>query len=148
MEKVWKDGVTRANYRYTWSFTKEGKEGVVFWAEKIHSRHGYKWTHPVHEVLEWCGDGVQGNMVTAEGVQLNHYPDFSKPRSQYLPLLELSVKEDPDDDRNMHYLGREYMYNSMWDDCIKTLKLHLSMARKQLGGMKERLQCAILPNHI
>ena len=50
---------------------------------------------------------VQGNMVTAEGVQLNHYPDFSKPRSQYLPLLELSVKEDPDDDRNMHYLGRE-----------------------------------------
>ena len=58
LEKVWKDGVTRANYRYTWSFTKEGKEGVVFWAEKIHSRHGYKWTHPVHEVLEWCGDGV------------------------------------------------------------------------------------------
>ena len=129
LEKVWKDGVTRANYRYTWRFTKEGKEGVVFWAEKIHSRHGYKWTHPVHEVLEWCGDGVQGNMVTAEGVQLNHYPDFSKPRSQYLPLLELSVKEDPDDDRNMHYLGREYMYNSMWDDCIKTLKLHLSMPK-------------------
>ena len=50
LEKVWKDGVTRANYRYTWSFTKEGKEGVVFWAEKIHSRHGYKWTHPVHEL--------------------------------------------------------------------------------------------------
>ena len=34
---------------------------------------------------------------------LNHYPDSKKSRSSYLPLLELSVEEDPTDDRNMHY---------------------------------------------
>ena len=58
---------------------------------------------------------------------MNHYPDKTKSRSSYLTLLELSVEEDPEDDRNMHYLGREYMYYSKWDECIKTLKKHLEL---------------------
>ena len=44
-----------------------------------------------------------------------------------MPLLELSIKECPDDDRNMHYLGREYMYYSRWNDCIDTLIKHLNL---------------------
>lgn len=129
LETAWKacEGTGQARYRYTWSFTQEGREGVVFWIEKAHSRHGYEWVHPVHEVLQWTGQGRPGPTVTAVGVQLNHYPDSGKSRGQYLPLLELSVKEDPQDDRNMHYLGREYMYKGRWDECIRTLKHHLSM---------------------
>ena len=42
-------------------------------------------------------------------------------------LYQLSVKEAPDDDRNVHYLGREYFFYRRWDDCIRTLKRHLSM---------------------
>ena len=68
-------------------------------------------------------------MVTVEGIQLDHHPDPTKSRGQYLPLLELSVAEDPEDDRNAHYLGREYMYHGRWDDCIRTLKHHLTMPR-------------------
>jgi len=41
----------------------------------------------------------------------------------------MSVKEDPEDDRNMHYLGREYMYNQRWNECIDTLIKHLSLKR-------------------
>lgn len=129
LEAAWREGTGQARYRYTWSFTKDGREGIVFWIEKAHSRHGYQWVHPVHEVLQWVGDGHPGPMVTAEGVQLNHFPDSGKSRGQYLPLLELSVEEDPEDDRNMHYLGREYMYKKRWDDCIRILKRHLSMPR-------------------
>ncbi len=128
LEAAWKEGTGQARYRYTWSFTEDGKEGVVFWIEKAHSRFGYRWVHPVHEVLQWTGKEHPGIMVTAEGVQLNHFPDSGKSRGQYLPLLELSVKEDPEDDRNMHYLGREYLYKGRWDDCIRTLKTHLSMS--------------------
>lgn len=133
LEESWKtyEDTNRARYRYTWSFTPEGREGVVFWIEKAHSRHDYQWVHPVHEVLSWTGQGQPGKTVTAEGVQLNHFPDSSKSRAQYLPLLELSVEEDPMDDRNMHYLGREYMYKQRWDDCIRTLKRHLSMPSAQ-----------------
>lgn len=127
LESVWTPAVSRVRYRYTWSFQPDGSEGVVFWIDKIHSRQGYRWTHPVHEVLEWTGEGEPGVSVSAEGIQLDHHPDPSKSRGQYLALLELSVEEAPEDDRNMHYLGREYLFRGRLDDGIRTLKHHLSM---------------------
>lgn len=127
LERAWVPGAGQARYRYTWSFEADGREGVVFWYEKVHARRGYRWVHPVHEVLRWVGEGQPGPMVTAEGVQLDHHPDPAKSRGQYLPLLELSVKEEPEDDRNVHYLGREYLYRGRWADCIRTLKHHLEM---------------------
>ena len=129
LERAWVPGSSQARYRYTWSFQPDGSEGVVFWPEKIHVRHGFCWTHPVHEVLKWVGEGSPGPMVTAEGVQLDHHPDPNKSRGQYLPLLELSVREDPEDDRNLHYLGREYLFYGRWDDCIRTLVQHLALPK-------------------
>ncbi|MBO5918353.1 MAG: glycosyltransferase [Oscillospiraceae bacterium] len=127
LERAWGEGAHRLSYRYTWSFRPDGGEGSVFCIEKIHSRRGWRWTHPVHEVLEWTGEGVAPVARFAPGVQLDHHPDPEKSRAQYLPLLELSVQEAPEDDRNMHYLGREYLFRRRWDDCIRTLNRHLSM---------------------
>lgn len=127
LEAAWTPDAGQAAYRYTWSFEPDGREGCVFWIEKIHRRHGFRWLHPVHEVLSWQGPGEPGRKVWAEGVQLDHHPDPSKSRGQYLPLLELSVEEEPEDDRNMHYLGREYLFRGRWDDCIRTLERHLAM---------------------
>ena len=127
LEQAWTPGTSQARYRYTWSFQPDGSEGVVFWQEKIHARRGFRWVHPVHEVLEGVGEGERGPMVSVQGIQLNHRPDPQKSRGQYLPLLELSVAEAPEDDRNLHYLGREYLYYGQWDDCIRTLTQHLSL---------------------
>ena len=126
LESAWVPGTDQARYRYTWSFNPDGSEGVVFWIEKIHARQGWRWVHPVHEVLQWTAPGTPA-AVTAQGIQLDHHPDPAKSRAQYLPLLEQSVQEEPGDDRNVHYLGREYLFNNRWDDCIRTLKRHLSM---------------------
>lgn len=127
LERSWVPGASQGTYRYTWSFREDGGEGSVFWIEKIHTRHNWRWTHPVHEVLQWTGEARPGPKAVLKGVQLDHHPDPSKSRGQYLPLLELSVTEDPSDDRNMHYLGREYLYHGRWDDCIRTLRKHLAM---------------------
>ncbi len=127
VERAWAPGTGQARYRYTWSFGPDGAEGVVFYQEKMHRRQGYRWIHPVHEILQWTGEGSPGPTVTAAGVQLNHYPDESKSRAQYLPLLELAAAEAPEDDRCAHYLGREYLYHCRWDDCIAALTRHLSM---------------------
>lgn len=121
LEKNWKNNTTRACYKYIWSHI-ENKNGVTFYGEKIHSRMGYKWIHPVHEVLSYEG---KEHKITIDNLVLHHYPDENKSRSQYLDLLELSVKESPEDDRNMHYLGREYMYNQEYEKAIKILKKHL-----------------------
>lgn len=124
LEAAWTPGTTRARYTYVWSHTPDGGDGVVFYADKIHARHGYHWAHPVHEVLatDW-----PENSVTIPKLRIEHWPDDSKSRGQYLPLLELSVTENPDDDRNMHYLGREYMFHGRWGDAIATLMRHLAM---------------------
>ncbi len=128
LEEIWKDDTTRLAYNYNWSLDEENKPVVNFYIEKIHSRNDYKWTHPVHEVLTYIGKNKE-NKITTDDITVNHYPDSTKSRSSYLPLLELSVKEDPDDDRNMHYLGREYMYYGKWNKCIDTLIKHLSLPR-------------------
>lgn len=123
LEENWKKDTTRAKYTYNWKLDND-KPIVSFYSDKIHIRKNYKWTHPVHEVLQY--DGIE-NYIIIDDLILNHYPDISKSRSSYLPLLELSVKEDPNDDRNMHYLGREYMYHEKWNECIETLIKHLKL---------------------
>jgi tetratricopeptide (TPR) repeat protein len=94
--------------------------------EKIHRRHGFRWVHPVHEVLEYRGEEPD-TVVWVNGLVLNHYPDLTKPRAQYLPLLELSAAENPEDDRVAFWLGREYMYHGRYDESIATLKRHLAL---------------------
>lgn len=126
LENVWNDKIDRLRYNYNWSFDEYGRPAVNFYIEKIHTRKNFKWTHPVHEVLEYIGNDDEV-LATTDDFTLNHYPDSTKSRSSYLPLLELSVKEDPDNDRNMHYLGREYMFYGKWNDCIDTLIKHLNL---------------------
>jgi tetratricopeptide (TPR) repeat protein len=125
LEKNWSSTTTKARYTYNWSLDENNKPKVSFYIEKIHSPENYKWTHPVHEVLTFTGEDE--HTITIDGIILNHYPDSSKSRSSYLPLLELSVLESPEDDRNMHYLGREYMYYGKWNECIDTLIKHLNL---------------------
>ncbi len=126
MEAALKPGVKQVRYRYTWNFLPDGREGSVFWIEKAHTRHDFKWVNPVHEILSYIG-GDPYMAVEAESVQLDHHADNTKSRGQYLPLLELAVKEDPNNDRNMHYLGREYMFHQMWQECEETLLRHLAL---------------------
>ncbi len=125
LENIWSDN-TRVRYNYNWSLDENNKPLVNFYLDKIHQRNGYKWTHPVHEVLT-CD--FKEKIVTTENITLNHYPDPNKSRGQYLSLLELSVQEDSTDDRNMHYLGREYMFYGMYEKCIDTLLKHLQLKK-------------------
>ena len=115
----------RFTYRYVWSKNPDGSDGVVFWADKIHKK-GFYWRAPVHEVLT-PEKGVQTVPVNAYGLQITHYPDSTKSRASYLPLLELAAKEDPFDDRTAHYLGREYLFKKRYADAIRELKRHLSL---------------------
>lgn len=125
LEKVWKKETNRCRYLYNWSLDKDNQPLVSFYYEKIHSKKEYKWIHPVHEILEFNGNNEQ--VVSSDKIILNHYPDHQKSRSSYLPLLELSVKENPENDRNMHYLGREYMYYKKYNKAIDTLIKHLNL---------------------
>lgn len=126
IEQSWTPNVTtKLKYTYNWSFDENNNPLVTFLYEKIHARHNFYWRHPVHEVLYYYGD--KENVSVNENLILNHYPDSTKSRSNYLPLLELSVKLYPQDDRNCFYLGREYTFYEMWEKAIDTFQKHLKL---------------------
>ena len=115
---------TRIRYQYTWNWNEDGTPGLQYGGDKIHSRKGYRWKHPVHEVLfaygfdevqEWCG------------MQIHHHADDSKPRSQYYPLLAIAVREDPHDDRNAFYYARELFFNHQIEKAAEEFKRHLAL---------------------
>lgn len=116
---------TRPRYKYVWSWKDDGSEGLVYGGDKIHSRHGYYWKHPVHEVLRCSGEEKQEWI----GLEIHHFPDHTKSRSQYLDLLKLAVEEDPEDDRNAHYYARDLMFAGRNEEAAKEFKRHLSLPR-------------------
>ena len=125
LESIWKKDTNLCHYIYNWALDKSNKPIVTFYYGKIHDRNHYKWVNPVHEILNSSLE--KENIVTSDKIILNHYPDANKSRSNYLPLLELSIKENPENDRNMHYLGREYMYYGQWNEAIDTLIKHIHL---------------------
>lgn len=125
VEKAWLDGVTRLRYKYVWSWNHDGSPAMSFGADKIHSRHGYRWAYPVHEVLVTADGYIETKNWC--GLEIHHYPDPTKPRSQYFDLLKLAVEENPDDARNAHYLAREYFIYGMKEEAEAEFKRHLSL---------------------
>lgn len=126
LEKSWKFDTKQLKYKYVWNVLQNGHDGVTFLYEKIHARKNFKWVYPVHEVLSYSGSEPLKTQ-TNEQIVLRHFADPQKSRGQYLALLELSVKEHPESDRNTHYLAREYMFYNKLDLAIKYFKKHLKM---------------------
>ena len=117
---------TRPRYKYTWNWNEDGSPGLQYGGDKIHSRHGYRWKHPVHEVMVTDRIAEVQNWIDLE---IHHHADPTKPRSQYMPLLAQSVKEDPLDDRNAFYYARELFFYGKVEESIEEFKRHLSLPR-------------------
>lgn len=126
LEKAHKEGWTRPRYKYVWSWSPDGSEGLTYGGDKVHARHGYRWKHPVHEVI------TPDRIAETQGwtaLEIHHFPDATKSRGQYFPLLELSVKEDPTDDRNAFYYARELYFHGMLSEATAEFTRHLSLPK-------------------
>lgn len=120
IERVWQEDTTRLRYKFDWGC------GISFFYEKIHHRHGYHWHHPVHEYPRPDGRITEVYAQT-DMLLVSHHPDPTKSRGQYMPLLELAVKEDPYCPRNAFYHARELTFYSRWDEAIVALNKYLEM---------------------
>lgn len=120
LESVWSTHTTRLRYLYDWG------QGVRFYADKIHARWGYRWHHPCHEVLRIDGR-VQEAYADLHTLMVQHLPDETKSRGQYLDLLRLSVIEDPTCPRNAFYYARELTYYRHHREAIVALQRYLDL---------------------
>jgi tetratricopeptide (TPR) repeat protein len=122
IERVWVEGTTRLRYMFDWGC------GIQFYYEKIHARHGYMWHHPCHEYP--VPDGrITEVWAHTDMLLAVHKPDPTKSRGQYMDLLALSVKEDPQCPRNAFYYARELSFNARWQESIDACKTYLALPR-------------------
>ena len=127
LERAWTDKAESGRFTNIRSRNGDGTPGTAFLQTKLHRPGVMRWKYPVHEVLVRVDGRPGGADVTAADMAVEHLPDLSKSRGQYLPLLELAAKENPEDARCAHYLGREYMYYGRWDEAIRELLRHLAL---------------------
>lgn len=127
IESIWRAGAHRIRYNYVWNTLPDGRDGVTFWYDRIHCRHGFKWVKAVHEILQLDEGSREEVHLYSKAIVVRHYPEASKSRSAYVPLLELACREDSEDDRSAHYLGREYLHKGKYAQAIVELTRHLSL---------------------
>lgn len=145
LREKWIEGKhERGVYKYSWSHLPDGSSGRVFRYDKIHSRN-WKWKAPVHELL--YNMNTNSNNYRSDEVldlfdemHLHHYPDKTKSRASYLPLLEIRVQEDPNDHYGRIYLAHEYFYRGMYDKSIKLFEDILENYKEKYTSL-EKASC-------
>ena len=122
----WTEQCTMCHYLYAWSHMEDGSPGRVFWYDKIHKNSGlWQWKFPVHEALShpiYGHNHLASNQycrMPNDFIMLHHYPVEKSSRSNYLPLLELRARENPDDFYGLVYLAHEYKYQQKPQECIE-----------------------------
>jgi hypothetical protein len=127
LEAAWAPETTALFCWVTYRSSADDPTPLRGWpAKNFHHRWGYRFRRPVHEALVFAGEkevtGSCNDLVMCE-VQ-----DQSKgTRSQYLPLMELAHKEDPDDAQICFWLGRDYMWGNQHEAGIELLQRYLSL---------------------
>jgi glycosyltransferase involved in cell wall biosynthesis len=139
---------TRPRYKYVWSWNPDGSEGLSYGGDKIHSRSGYRWKHPVHEIITSTKDEVQEWC----GLEIHHHPDSSKSRSQYFPLLELAKSESPDCDRTAFYYARELFFHGRLSEAAEEFQRHLNLPKavwrpERAASMRYLAKCGVEPEY-
>jgi glycosyltransferase involved in cell wall biosynthesis len=112
IQKQWVEGAHRG-----WIQIDTGFKWKV---DRLHSRHGWKWKWPCHEVAMWQGKEGDYTFCDTTAV-IKHEPDVTKSRGQYMTMLQNAVADEFKDDARMWtYLCREYYFNNEWDKVIET----------------------------
>jgi glycosyltransferase involved in cell wall biosynthesis len=133
VEDAYEQGNFWPSYKEVTARNLDGSIKSSFIHFRIHSRKGFLWKYPIHEVLVPSDNThhLRGNIE----VEVDHIKDGSKSRKSYLDLLEKAVQEEPNDWRMNHYLNREYFYNYDW---LKVLQSGFRCEELQGGWDVER----------
>lgn len=148
LEQAWTPGTTRLRYKYVWGFDEAGLPQHSFFGDKCHHRWGYQWKRPIHETV-FASNIAGETVVTDDAVIMWHKQDHTKSRGQYLPLLELSHKEDPTCSQTLFWLAREYVYQAQTEQAITHLTKYLNLPNATWCDERseaERLLAQLMPH--
>jgi tetratricopeptide (TPR) repeat protein len=124
LERAWKPPINQTYYTLAWGRNHDGSPREML-DNRIHARHGFVWRYPVHECI--FPDGIVSHLLVMRHFRIEHLPDLDKSRGQYLDLLELAAREQPNLPRHAHYLGREYHVLGRYADAISQFERQFAL---------------------
>jgi len=99
------DDVTQVNYKYTWSWRdpkSRTQPQVVYIANKVHARYGYRWKYLVHEVI--VPDRNDSHKFGyAENFEIHHCADVERNSNRYNEMVYQTWEENKEDKRYWVY---------------------------------------------
>ena len=114
---------------FVFSHFPDGSPAVKFSADtRFYDRRKIYWKGIIHETQQHDGE-VKTASVGEDVAYLEHYQNTETDRSKYLSGLGWACYQEPDNDRNSHYFGRELMYRGHYHSAIKELRRHIAMGK-------------------
>lgn len=123
IEREWHD-CNQLFYKYVWSWTPTGQEDLTFLCDRIHARHGFRWSAPTHEGLI-CWHGERAPKLVHD-LQIFHFREPGKKHATDLELLRIAVREAPHDARAQWYLARQLDYAGL-PESVEAFRAYLAM---------------------
>jgi tetratricopeptide (TPR) repeat protein len=119
--------------KYEYAHDEYGNSICSFFRERIVKRSlNLKWHQPIHEYIPLVE-------YQKEDIEVHH--SKSHPTSERnIKILEDIVKKNPDDARNVYYLGKEYIDCGRVEEGFEKLETFVSMP----GAWKENIYAAFL----
>lgn len=127
LEAAYTEGIDRYRYRFVWSHNDDDSDGIVFHADKLHIRHGFRWRGIAHEWLakedaEYSGE----RQMFVSDIVVDHRQDFSLNRlDRDMELMDRAIREMPDDDRLQHYYARQLFFMGRMEEASLAFQRHL-----------------------
>jgi glycosyltransferase involved in cell wall biosynthesis len=142
LEAAWTPGTTALYNLTVYRSSVDDPTVLRSWpAKNFHQRWGYCFRRPVHEALVFNGDTEV--TTSSNDIVIYEVQDHTKPtRKQYLPLMELAHKEDPDDAQICFWLGRDYMWTNQPEKGIELMQRYLALPSSTWGEERaEAMRC-------
>jgi glycosyltransferase involved in cell wall biosynthesis len=130
-------GKSRMDIHYVHAHDEAGRPRISFRRGVFYDRRRTKWRGVVHEVISSEGPV---HLPPPEVITCEHFQEPNENRTSYLPGLALDCFQNPDSDRNSHYLARELHYTGRHRSALAEFFRHIGMAH---AWDKERAQSMI-----
>lgn len=120
---------SRFQYDFVFDHNPDGTPHLQFITDtRLSDRRYWRWKGHVHETNEAIRDDATMRYLPPTVLKIEHWQVPSPTRSNYLPGLAYACAIEPENDRNLHYYGRELLYRHYYRTAIKELKRHLELS--------------------
>jgi glycosyltransferase involved in cell wall biosynthesis len=131
------EGYGQFEYQFIFAHDSYGRPSIQFVQSKFFDRRKIQWSGIVHEVL---GGVAKRLLLGTDTILLEHWQiPGAEHRSNYLVGLALDCYQNPNKDRQSHYLARELLWTGRPKSALKEFERHITMG----GWQAERAQSMV-----